>query len=312
MNVRLFLPLLLALSVSCSSAPGSGGSGSALGGKPAVVASFYPLQEVAMKIGGERVDVTNLTAAGAEPHDLELTPRDIERLDQARLLVYIGAGFQPALDKALEAKRSPNLTALDVLKGMQLIEGEADDEDGAPSSGGTQMDPHVWLDPTRMQVITTRVRDTLVQVDPSGRETYEANAKKYSDALAALDQQFRAGLKNCKQREIVTSHAAFGYLAKQYGLEQVAITGLSPEAEPSPRRMQEVAQLAKSHNVKVIFFETLVDPKVADTIAREAGAKTMVLNPIEGLTTLEQAEGKGYIDLMRQNLTNLRTALDCS
>ncbi|MBI2912025.1 MAG: zinc ABC transporter substrate-binding protein [Chloroflexi bacterium] len=267
-----------------------------------------------MRVGGDRVEVTNLVAAGGEPHDLELTPRDLERLRQSRLLVYIGSGFQPAVEKAIQAIDTSSLVTLDVTQDMSLMEGVPEEDEHESPGGradGPKRDTHVWLDPANMQAIATKVQDALSEIDPAGRPIYEMNAKTYVSTLAALDQEFRNGLKSCKRKEIVTSHAAFAYLANRYGLQQVPITGLDPEAEPSPRRLQEVVQVARERNAKVIFFETLIDPKVADTIAREIGAKTMVLNPIEGLTPEEQKAGKGYVDLMRQNLANLKTALEC-
>ena len=287
-----------------------------------VLASFYPLQEIAQRVGGDRVAVTNLTAAGAEPHELELSPRDLERLRQSRLLVYVGGGFQPALERAVEATQSPDLVSLDVTQGMPLLEGHDEDDHGATTktgaAGGAQdaaaelTDPHVWLDPVFMKEMVTKVRDALIRIDPAGRERYEANAPAYQRELEALDQEFREGLKNCRRREIVTSHASFAYLAQRYGLEQEAITGVSPESEPSPQRLREIVQFAREHDVKVIDFETLVEPRVAETIAREVGARTLVLNPIEGLTPAEQAEGKDYRTLMRENLANLRAGLECS
>ncbi|MSQ14997.1 MAG: zinc ABC transporter substrate-binding protein [Dehalococcoidia bacterium] len=306
-GLSLALLLFVYLAAACTSA----GANQA---KLSVMTSFYPLQEVAQRVGGDRVSAVNLTAAGGEPHDLELTPKDIERLRKSQLLVYIGGGFQPALEKAIEAVKSPNLTILDVIEGTPLMEGQAEDDGGGDQKPAEEarMDPHVWLDPTRMQTFVTKLKDALIKIDPDGRSAYEANAKAYQNTLASLDQEYRSGLKSCRKREIVTSHAAFAYLAQQYGLEQISITGINPESEPSPQHLQEVVKLTKERGVRIIFFETLVDPKVADTIAREVGAKTMVLNPIEGLTPQEQSAGKGYIDLMRQNLANLRIALECS
>ncbi len=278
-----------------------------------VVASFYPLYEVVRRVGGDRVNATNLVAAGAEPHDLELSPRDLDRLRQASLLVYVGAGFQPGLEEAVRTAAAPDLAVLDVLSGMPLIEGQDEDHEGeAEHEEQHQQDPHVWLDPVRMQDVVRKVRDELVRVDPAGRKLYETNASAYEKDLETLHREFVRGLENCRRREVVTSHAAFGYLTDRYNLEQIPITGLSPEVEPSPKRLQEIVRFAREHDVKVIYFETLVDPGVAETIAGEVGARTLVLNPIEGLTPEQQAEDKDYLDLMRENLHNLRSGLECS
>lgn len=314
----LTLAIVAALA-GCAGGPGgsagrqpSPAASPAAGARIPVIAGFYPLEEALRRIGGDRVEAANVVPAGGEPHEVELTPRDIERLRRARLLAYVGAGFQPAIERAIESNQLPGVTAIDVTKGLTLLTG-ADDHDAAEKApgGAEPLDPHVWLDPVLMQQIAGTLRDALIAIDPAGRPAYAANAAAYQAELAALDAEFRAGLRNCRRKEIVTSHASFAYLAKRYGLEQEPITGLSPEVEPSPQRLQSVVQFAKQHDVKAIYFETLVDPKVAETIAREVGARTLVLNPIEGLTPSEQAAGQGYADLMRQNLANLRQGLEC-
>jgi zinc transport system substrate-binding protein len=305
---------IIALAVSLVPVPTAGAQS---GQRLSVIASFYPLQELAQRIGGERISVTNLVPPGAEPHDLELTPRDMERLRQANLLLFIGNGFQPGLEKGMQAVGSLSLLTIDATQGMQLLPGLAEEEQHASGHGhgadeGTPLDPHVWLDPLLMRDVAARVRDALIAIDPAGRDQFEANARALQAQYEDLDQAFRQGLQSCQRRQIVTSHAAFGYLARRYGLEQIPILGLAPDAEPSPARMQEIARFARSQNVKVIYFETLVDSRLSETIAREVGATTLVLNPIEGLTSDEQARGVGYLDLMRQNLANLRMGLDCA
>ena len=309
----LVLPAgVLVSSCSPAGAPGAGVSGQA--GKIPAVAGFYPLQEVVQRVGGERVDATNLVPAGAEPHDLELSPRELERIRQARLLVYVGAGFQPGIERALRAIEAPGLTVVDVSQGLPLFEGTTEDDDdraAAASPSATARDPHVWLDPVLMKEIVAKVREALSRIDPAGGDVFAANERSYQAELDAIDNEFRAGLQRCARRQIVTSHAAFQYLAQRYGLQQVPIAGLSPEVEPSPQRLREATSIAREHGARVIYFETLVDPRVAQTIAREVGAQTLLLNPIEGLTPEDEAQGKRYADLMRQNLANLRVGLDC-
>lgn len=316
--VRSGLGVLVVALAALGTAVGCTGTGdsaqpSSAGGLP-VVAAFYPLYEFSRSVGGDRVQASNLVAAGAEPHDFDPSPRDLERIRQARLMVYIPE-FQPGLDKALETAKSPNLVVLDVLQGMDLLAAQEEEEHAAGKEKAgheeTGHDPHVWLDPVLAKAIVTRVRDALVQIDPSGKETYTANAQRFAGQLDQLDQEFRRGLASCARREFITSHTAFSYLARRYDLTQTAISGLSPEAEPSPARLREIVDAARSHKANVIFFETLVSPKVAEVVAREIGAKTMVLNPVEGLTNEEERQGKGYVDVMRQNLANLRVALEC-
>jgi len=256
---------------------GAGGSG----GKNSVVAAFYPLAYAAERIGRPGLHVENLTPPGAEPHDLELTPREVSRIVNASAVLYLSHGFQPAVSKAVEQARGRKV---DVLAGL-------------PLHGN---DPHVWLDPLLFARIGTKIGAALRR--PSSG--FVADMRK-------LDQAYRGGLRDCKRREIVTSHAAFGYLAARYGLEQVAITGLAPESEPSPQQLAHVVEVVRRTHATTVFFETLVSPRLAETVAREVDARTAVLDPIEGLTPDEQKRGDDYLTLMRRNLVALRKALAC-
>ena len=256
---------------------GPGGSG----GKNSLVAAFYPLAYAAERIGGPTFHVENLTPPGAEPHDLELSPREVGRIVNASVVLYLSHGFQPAVNKAVEQARGRKV---DVLAGLPL-RGD---------------DPHVWLDPLLFARIGTKIGVALHR--PSSG--FVADMRK-------LDQAYRNGLRDCKRREIVTSHAAFGYLAARYGLEQVAITGLAPESEPSPQQLAHVVEVVRQTHATTVFFETLVSPRLAETVAREVGARTAVLDPIEGLTPDEQKRGDDYLTLMRGNLVALRKALAC-
>jgi zinc transport system substrate-binding protein len=288
--MRLIVILIIALSLVCGlalaacggSAQGSGGAS----GQNTVVAAFYPLAFAASEIGGASVDVKNLTPPGAEPHDVEVSPQDVAEIRDADHVLLLGRDFQPQLEDA--AGNADNV--------VRLLETPGLDVD---SSG----DPHVWLDPVRYARIVERIGHVLGK---------QAAADELEQRLMALDAEFRAGLAQCERREIVTSHEAFAYLAERYGLEQVAITGLSPEAEPEPGKLQKVVDLVRAHGVTTVYFETLVSPRIAETVARETGAKTAVLNPIEGLTEEEAAKGEDYFALVRENLAALRTGLGCS
>lgn len=257
-----------------------------------VVAAFYPLAWAAEQVGGDRSKVVNLTPPGAEPHDIELTPKDLEKVRAADLVLYLGRGFQPALQKAVESRSGPSL---DLLERQNLLAG-ADEEQGA-------YDPHVWLDPARFAEMVSAIGSEL------GREEAAAGL---SSELRALDEELAAGFAACRRHELVTSHAAFGYLAKRYGLRQIALTGLSPEAEPSARDLEALIDEVKRSGATTVFFEPLVSPKLAETVAREAGVMTAVLNPLEGLTAGEVAAGDDYFSVMRANLAALRDALGCS
>jgi zinc transport system substrate-binding protein len=278
--------LILAAAAAVLAVAGCGGSASGeSSGKESVVASFYPLAYAAEQIGGSRVEIENLTPPGAEPHDLEVSPSDVAEIRDADLVLLLGHGFQPQLEDA--AGRGETVLRLLDTPGLDLR------ADG---------DPHVWLDPVRYATIVTRIGRGLGD---------EAAARRLVRRLRGLDNEYRAGLSDCERHEIVTSHEAFGYLAERYGLEQVAITGLSPEAEPEPGKLQDVVDLVRERGVTTIYFETLVSPRIGETVARETGAHTAVLNPIEGLAPDEIDRGEDYFTLMRENLRALRRGLGC-
>jgi zinc transport system substrate-binding protein len=252
------------------------------------MAAFYPLAFAAERIGGPRFHVENLTPPGAEPHDLELTPRAVARVERAAVVLYLSHGFQPAVSKAVEQAHG---IRVDVLAGLPLRRS---------LEQGLSADPHVWLDPLLYTRIARRIGSVL-----------HRPGSAFAAELRRLDREYRAGLRACARREIVTSHAAFGYLAARYGLTQVAITGLTPESEPSPKQLVLVIDLVRRTHANTVFFETLVSPRLADTVAREVGARTAVLDPIEGLTPADEQRGENYFSLMRRNLVALRKALGC-
>lgn len=295
----LLVPLLLAATACGSASAGDSG-------KVDVVAAFYPLEYVAKQVGGDRVDVRNLVKPGAEPHDMELTPRQIAEISDADLAVYLG-GFQPAVDEAVAEHADEK--SLDAATVQPLADGFVPLEEGELHEDEKGKDPHVWLDPTRLAAIGDAVAKELGEADVSRAAQYTAGAEALRTKLTALDAEFRTGLATCKQKTIVVSHNAFGYLAHRYGLTQLAITGLTPEDEPSPARLAEVTNFAKANKVTTIFFETLVSDKVAKTLASEIGAKAEVLDPIEGL---EEGSSDDYVSVMRSNLNTLRGALACT
>jgi zinc transport system substrate-binding protein len=264
-----------------------------------VVASFYPLAEAAERVGGDLVSVTNLTPPGVEPHDLELTPGQVEAITTADVVVYLGGGFQPAVEEAVAGAEGIAVDALDAVDTVPAPPEEAEE--------GLSVDPHVWLDPVRYAAIVDGVAAGLGEAAPDERDTFEANASAFGDELDALDAEFRAGLASCDRNEIVTNHAAFGYLAAAYGLDQVAISGLEPDAEPTPDRLAQLAELVERDGVTTIFTEELLPPDVAQTLADETGAQTSVLFTLEGAPE----DGGDYLSLMRENLGKLTTALGC-
>jgi zinc transport system substrate-binding protein len=293
--------LVLIAGLVCLPACG-GDSGSSEGDKTEVVAAFYPLAWAAEQVGRDEVSVRNLTPPGTEPHDIELTPRDVERIRSADIVLYLGAGFQPAVEDAVEGADG---TVVDLLEGLSLLEAEAHEEEAghAEESGEeSERDPHVWLDPVLFGRVAERVGDAFGQ---------GAAAEELKTKLEELDGEFERGLADCRRRHVVTSHTAFGYLTRRYGLEQAPITGISPEAEPTPRELEEVVEHVRETKATTIYFETLVSPRLAETVARETGAKTAVLDPLEGLAEDDLDRGADYLSVMRENLASLRRGLEC-
>lgn len=298
-RARSLRPLALLPVAALLAACGSGSTGSTSSpAQVSVVAGFYPLEWAAQVVGGDRVAVTSLTAPGAEPHDLELTPQQVAAVTDAGLVLYVGQ-FQPALDDAVA--QSPD-KAVDVAAGLTTLK-------PPPGEAEAGYDPHVWLDPTNMATIVTTVAQRLSSADPAGAAAYAANAASVSTKLAALDAQWKTGTATCTNRDLVVSHEAFGYLAKRYDFTQVGISGLSPDTEPSPAKLAEVADFIRANGVTTVYYETLVDPKVAQTVADETGATTAVLDPLEGL-----AEGSSddYLSVMEKNLQTVTTGQGCS
>lgn len=295
----------------CSSAENSSEETSSV----KVIAAMYPLEFVAKAIGGDLVSVENITPPGVEPHDLELTPSQISTLDDADLLLYI-SGFQPALEKAADQSAPSDKLDLLSIEGLNLLTatddghnhgGEHDhsDEEGH-SDGELISDPHIWLDPQRLVVIAEAVAKKFSAIDSVNSETYEENLITFVAQLESLDLRFTEGLATCDRNLIVTSHAAFGYLADAYGLDQEAISGVTPDSEPTPKRLNEIGKEAKADGVTTIFFERLASPKLAQTLADDLNIEAAVLDPIEGIL-----DGQTYFSVMESNLEALRKALNC-
>lgn len=317
-RIQLLLVLILisimAVVAGCGNKADSGNA-AATTSKLKVVTTIYPVYEFARQVGGDKIDVVMLIPPGAEPHDWEPSAKDLVTIKNAKLFLYNGAGFEPVA-KLLTKEVLGSATAVEISKGLPLLKGsdEADEhdddhKDGKQDKHQHEVDPHVWLDPVLAQAEVNNIAKALSEVDPANKDYYRQNADTFNAELAKLDEEFKTGLADVKRRDIVTSHAAFQYLAKRYNLKQLPIMGLAPDAEPTPDRLASVVKFCKEHNVKYIFFETLVSPKLAQTIAKETGAKLLVLNPVDGLTEEDIKKGRTYLSIMRENLANLKTAL---
>ena len=298
----------------CGGKPESG-TASVAREKVKIVATIYPVYEFARQVGGDKVEVTMLIPPGAEPHDWEPTAKDLVKIRSAKLFLYNGAGFEP-VEKLLKQEVLGSATPVEVSKGIELLQGIQEDDHEHDHSKAKQddkhqheTDPHVWLDPELAKVEVDNIAIALTKVDPANGDFYQQNANRYKDELTKLDGEFAAALTNVSRRDIVTTHAAFRYLTKRYQLNQIAIMGLAPDAEPTPAKLVEIVKFCRDKQVTTIFFETLISPRVAQTIAKETGANLLVLHPIDGLTAEDVKNGKDYLSLMRDNLANIKIAL---
>lgn len=281
------------------------------GKKLKVVTTFYPLYEFSKQIAGSDADISMLIPAGVEPHDWEPTPKDVAQIAQANVFVYNGGGIESWVDSVLKSVDEPNLKAVEAASGIKFRMGTAEqNEFQVRPSDAQAVDPHVWLDPVLAEKEVQNIAMAFESADPKHAKDYKQHANVYLAQLKDLDNLYRTKLQSTKGKDFVTSHAAFGYMAKQYGLTQLPIAGLDPEQEPSAVEMANVVTFAKQHHVTTIFFESLVSPKVAQAVAREVGASTAVLDPLEGLTEEEKAQGLNYIDVMKSNLDALIKALN--
>ena len=280
--------------------------------KIAVVTTIYPIYDFASNIAGDKAEIINLVPAGTEPHDFELSTGDMQLIEKADLFIYNGAGMEHFVDKTLKAVSNKDLVVVEAAQGIELLAAEhyhddGDEHDGTDSEENT--DPHTWLSVENAIAESEAIKDALVELDEENADYYEANFASYKEKLEALEADYKEGLSDLSGDTIVVAHEAFGYLCNVYVLKQEAVEGVTADSEPDAARMKEIIEFCKENDIKIIFFEELVSPKVAKTIADEIGAETMVLNPIEGLTAEQEEQGLDYIGIMEQNLDALKKAL---
>ncbi|MFD9303470.1 metal ABC transporter substrate-binding protein [Streptomyces sp. NPDC060048] len=297
-RTRYVLGALVAVLASAASLTACGAGGSTQSSTLNVVTGFYPLTFITERVGGDAVRVTDLTSPGVEAHDLDLSPQQTSMLGSADLVVYAET-MAPVVDKAVATTEPKRTLEAGAVAGLR----HTDSKDY-----GKVPDPHFWLDPLRVAKVAEAIGEELAKAQPEHAEAHRERARRLCEQLTALDGEFRAGLASCARKDVVTSHAAFGYLASRYELNQIAISGVSPQAEASPARIRQIQQAIKDKEITTVFFETLATPKMAETLATDLGLKAAVLDPVEGLAP---GSGKDYLSLMRDNLAALRTALDC-
>lgn len=323
MNVRRLIPtaalasatvLGLTALTACSSSGAADKNGD---GKLSVTASFYPMQYLAQEIGGDHVSVDTLTKPGVEPHDLELSPRQTATLGESDVILYL-KGIQPAVDDAIGQSGVKNTVDAATLTKLEKHgtgvghdhggdEHSEEDEHGHDHESEAGADPHIWLDPVKYAEVAEGVGKALEKADPDHAAAYKKNTKALVEKLDGLNTKFEDGLKKTESKTFITTHSAFGYLAERYGLDQEGISGVDPESDPSPARIKELQDIAKEDKVSTVFFETLASDKTAKTLANDAGLKTDVLDPLEGITG--KSKGDDYIEVMESNLGALEKAL---
>lgn len=315
----LAISLILLTACSNTSNTASNTEENAEDKKMTIMTSIYPLYDFTSKIVGDRAEVINLVPAGAEPHDFEPTAKDMTNLSKADIFIYNGGGYETWIEDVLNSIDQQDMSILNVSENLDLLTiEETGGEDNHDSHGeeasheeeelAGEYDPHVWLDPLRAKQIAEMIKEELIKVDEDGKDVYEKNFNELASEFDALHSEYETALNNPSQKEVIVSHAAFGYLTNRYGLDQIAISGLTPSDEPSPKELLEIINFAKENKVKYIMFETLVSPKVAETVQDKIGAKALTLNPLEGLTKKEIEEGKNYFSVMRENLESLKMA----
>lgn len=305
--VRAVAAVVAAAVLLAACGDGATGRDPSAGDELHVAVSIYPLAEVAERVGGPRVDVDDLTPPGAEPHDIEFSSRQVDALLDADAVIYLGRGFQPAVEGLVDRVSGE---ALDVLEGMDLRTG-SDDHEAHGGHGDEAVDPHIWLDPLRMVEIVERVEALFVRLDPDGAEGYRERSASLRAEIGDLHDEYATALDDCERRFVLVSHEAFGYLVDRYDLEQEAVSGLSPEAEPDPKRLAELADLARERGATTVFTETLASPRTAETLAREADLEVATLDPLESLSSDDLQAGADYLSVMRDNLDALTEALGC-
>lgn len=309
--VAIFLSLTMILTACSSGQKNSSNKEENKEDKKIVYTSIYPIYDFTKKIAGDRLDVKLLVPNGSEPHGYELSSDDVKNIGEGNLFIYNGAGLESFIDKLQETLKG-KVEFCEASQGVELMEGHHHHEDEGEEHDEEQegaMDPHVWISPKNAKVEMQNICQALIKLDSENENYYKENLENYLKELDALDNEFKADLEGLENREIVVSHQAFGYLCRDYNLKQIAIEGINAESEPDAKTIANIIDLVKNKGIKVIFSEELIDPKVAETIAKETGAKVLPLSPLEGLSEEQVKNQDDYFSIMKANLSNLLEAL---
>jgi zinc transport system substrate-binding protein len=298
------------------------------GGKIKIVTTLFPLYDFAKNIGQDKVEISLLLPPGVEAHTFEPKPSDIVKINESGLFVYTGKFMEPWAEDIIKGVTNKNVKVVDSSLGIEMMaeaegahEGEAEgahaDEHGAEAEevghehGG--VDPHIWLDFDNNIIMVDSIVKALSEKDPTNANFYQKNADEYKNKLAQLDNRYKSGLTKCESKEIVYGgHYAFGYLGKRYGLAYESAYGISPDSEPSAQDLAKLIEQIKKEKIKYVFFEELVSPKVAETLAKETGTGLLLLNPAHNLTKKDFENNVSFLSIMEKNLTNLKTGLQCN
>lgn len=307
-TTKLLALLGAAFTLGACSSPAN----SASNGKLNIMTTFYPMYEFTKNIAGDEANVSLLIGAGTEPHDYDPSAKDIAKISESDALVYDNENMETWVPTVMDSLKDSKVTPIKATQDLVLLPGGEEEEDHDHGAEGHhhEYDPHLWLSPYRAKMLVEKITEQLSATFPEKASTFQSNAKAYLEKLTALDEEYTTALKDAKQKNFVTQHTAFHYLALDYGLNQVGITGISPEAEPTPSRLAELTTYIKDNDIKYIYFEENASEKIAQTLATETGVELAVLNPLESLTEADQQAGKDYISVMKENLAALRKTTD--
>lgn len=278
-----------------------------------VYTSFYPIYFTAEQIGGDRIELHSIIPNGSEPHEYEPSMREIADVESGDIFIFNGAEMEPWAEKLSDNLEKKGIKSINLSQHVELIKAEEDDghdehgEDDDHDHG--LYDPHIWLDPINMDMMAYQIMQEFSKLDKANENFYKENYADFSEKIKELDLAYSSQLENRNRDTILVSHQAFSYLAKRYGLKQIAVTGITPQEEPSPKTLAKLLDTIENEKFEFIFLETLASPKVVELLAKEGDLKILELNPIAGLTKEQQDKKENYFSLMEQNLENLKKAL---